>query len=116
MRLIDADALKADLKQYFSDGVLDGVSAKVTFNQIMHDIDNAPTVITCEACKNKGNERECVDCHDYSCFVQYEPRPQGEWVAHEDGYNICPYCKNRTAFSYPFCPYCGADMRKGGAE
>ena len=43
-RLIDADALKNDLKQYFTDGVLDGVSAKLAFNQILHDIDNAPTV------------------------------------------------------------------------
>lgn len=43
-RLIDADALKADLKQYFTEGVLDGISAKVAFNQILHDIDNAPAV------------------------------------------------------------------------
>lgn len=43
-------------------------------------------------------------------------RPQGEWIAHEDGYNVCPYCNNKTAFSYPFCPYCGADMRKEGAQ
>lgn len=43
MRLIDADALKEDLRQYFTDGVLDGVSAKLTFHQILHDIDNAPT-------------------------------------------------------------------------
>lgn len=43
MRLIDADSLKEDLRRYFTDGVLDGVSAKLAFNQIMHDIDNAPT-------------------------------------------------------------------------
>ena len=44
MRLIDADALKEDLRQYFTDGVLNGVSAKLVFNRILHDIDNAPTV------------------------------------------------------------------------
>ena len=44
MRLIDADELKADLRQYFTDGVLDGISARLAFNQILHDIDNAPTV------------------------------------------------------------------------
>ena len=44
MRIIDADALKADLKQYFTDGVLDGISARLAFNQILHDIDNAPTI------------------------------------------------------------------------
>lgn len=44
VRLIDANALKQDLRQYFTDGVLDGVSAKLAFNQILLDIDNAPTV------------------------------------------------------------------------
>lgn len=36
----------------------------------------------------------------------------GAWIAHEDGYNICPFCKTRTAFSYPFCPYCGSIMKE----
>lgn len=44
MRLIDGDSLKADLRQYFTDGVLDGISARLAFNQILHDIDNAPTI------------------------------------------------------------------------
>ena len=44
MRLGDLDALKEDLKQYFSDGVLDSVSAKIAFNMILRKIDNAPTV------------------------------------------------------------------------
>lgn len=44
VRLIDANALKEDLRQYFTDGVLDGVSARLAFNQILHDIDNAPTI------------------------------------------------------------------------
>lgn len=44
MRLIDADELKSDLRRYFTDGVLDGISARVAFNQILHDIDNAPTI------------------------------------------------------------------------
>ena len=45
MRLIDADALKEDLTHYFTDGVLEGISARLTFNQILHDIDNAPTIV-----------------------------------------------------------------------
>lgn len=45
IRLIDANALKEDLRRYFTDGVLDGVSARLAFNQILHDIDNAPTII-----------------------------------------------------------------------
>ena len=42
--LISRSALQEELKQYFTDGVLDGISAKLAFNQILHDIDNAPTV------------------------------------------------------------------------
>ena len=41
-------------------------------------------------------------------------RPHGKWIEHEDGYNICPFCKHKTAFSYLFCPNCGADMREEG--
>ena len=44
MRLGDLDDLKEDLKQYFSDGTLDSVSAKLAFNMILRKIDNAPTV------------------------------------------------------------------------
>ena len=44
VRLIDANALKTDLKQYFSDGTLDSVSAKLAFLMILRKIDNAPTV------------------------------------------------------------------------
>lgn len=77
-----------------------------------------------------GMSEICIDCvHQevcrYECYcpsghcndraVADDFRPKGEWIKHEDGYNVCPYCKNRTAFSYLFCPYCGADM-KGGAE
>jgi len=70
MRLIDADALK------------EAVNTKRVvgrFNTIQL-IDNAPTVFDCRSCKNNGNERECVDCHEYSNFVKYEDRPQDKWI------------------------------------
>ena len=44
VRLIDAEKLKTDLKQYFSDGTLESVSAKLAFNMILRKIDEAPTV------------------------------------------------------------------------
>lgn len=40
---------------------------------------------------------------------------QGAWIKHAEGYNVCPFCNNKTAFSYPFCPYCGSDMREEAA-
>lgn len=42
--LISREALIEDLKQYFSDGTLDSVSAKLAFNMILRKIDNAPSV------------------------------------------------------------------------
>lgn len=44
MRLINADALKEDLRRFFPVEVLEGIEPKTLFAQIMHDIDNAPTV------------------------------------------------------------------------
>lgn len=81
MRLIDADALKADLRQYFTDGVLDGISARLAFNQILHDIDNAPTIELDETIIQQVLNPNCQD---------YEP------------------CND---FLFNFCPNCGADMR-----
>ena len=113
IRLIDADALKNDLKQYFTDGVLDGVSAKLAFNQILHDIDNAPTV--------EPLERIGSIC-DENCGY----RPQGEWVVEKTKFgdilhcSICGARPRRSEYGYDlhdkFCNECGADMRKGGAE
>lgn len=44
MRLGDLDALKEELKSYFSDGLLDSVSAKLAFNMILRKIDDSPTI------------------------------------------------------------------------
>lgn len=121
MRLGDLDALKSDLKQYFSDGVLDSVSAKIAFTMVLRKIDNAPTVFSCNACKNMGNERECVDCHDYSNYVHYEERPQGECrtCRHRDPKDKKCDCggQERQGCPFPvsddyFCKF----YEKGGAE
>lgn len=129
IRLIDANALferigqiKPKNKQQYED-----------IGLFMNMITNAPTVFTCNACKNMGNERECVDCHDYSNYVHYEERPQGEWVTERKYYddflkNIiyecsCSVCGARFPFdqipettqdafySFNYCPACGAKTR-----
>ena len=47
-------------------------------------------------------------------------RPQGKWIFHKDFNESCRYgcnqCGNLTNIPSIFCPNCGADMRKGGAE
>lgn len=44
MRLIEVEALKEELRRFFPSEVLEGIEPKTLFAQIMHDIDNAPTV------------------------------------------------------------------------
>lgn len=109
MRTIDADALKKTIDKELEKADLSEYEACVCVSDIYDKcIDNAPTIPQPDF--KEGYKQAILDGKtNFS-------RPQGEWIAHEDGYNVCPYCKNRTAFSYPFCPYCGADMRKGGAE
>ena len=69
--LISRSALKNDLKQYFTVGVLDGVSAKLAFNQILHDIDNAPSV-------EVGYLTNCANCEKVEKIRA--KRPQGKWI------------------------------------
>lgn len=84
-----------------------------------------PAVFTCNACKNMGNERECVDCHDYSNYVHYEQRPHSEWLPmmtkDDYGEQVLGYkCKTcgwlKSHDKMPFCENCGADMREGDAK
>ena len=65
--LISRSALKEDLKQYFSDGTLDSVSAKLAFNMVLRKIDNAPTV--------EPFERIGSICEENCGY-----NPQGEYV------------------------------------
>lgn len=118
MRLGDLDALKEELKQYFSDGVLDSVSAKLAFNMILRKIDEAPSVegFTKEDMSGAYNE-------GYACGSRENERPQGEWKKHGLCFE-CPECHCGCMFTIVdkivygelnFCPNCGAKM-KGGAD
>lgn len=74
------------------------------------------------------NQIDTTDWSDVRLLVEDAPtvepkRPQGEWVI--DGHHIrCNRCNeyicntDREGNKIPdnFCPHCGADMRKGGAE
>ena len=88
--------------------------------------DNAPTVHT----KNDCIMKKCTICpHCDNCDVDengevHNERPQGEWYYSCDKGWECNQCHEivkdmptcmRKAL-YNFCPNCGADMRKGGAE
>ena len=85
--LISRSELKKAVNDFFDNHFKGLVSNElITYAKAVDSaIDNAPTVFSCNACKNMGNERECVDCHDYSNYVHYEERPQDESISLEDG-------------------------------
>ena len=134
MRLIDADALKADLRQYFTDGVLDGISARLAFNQILHDIDNAPTVLHDnysmgyqDGVKKVLSERPIDDLSEYSDKLwkkayergKAEGRKTGHWIKtiSENGVTSAARCSecgfgDNRYMLFRYCPNCGAKMTK----
>jgi hypothetical protein len=69
MRSIDADELKENLKKWFPKFTLDGIEAKTLFNQILHDIDNAPTINVVE----QNEYTSCKGCkyYSYGCLNGY---------------------------------------------
>lgn len=123
IRLIDANALKEDLKQYFTDGVLAGVSAKLTFNQILCDIDNAPTIspspIICNITEEDIKKFKTIwqMATSNGLFAVNEEKPQGEWIntrPPEMSDNIvCSLCGYDSIASFNYCPNCGAEMKEG---
>lgn len=118
MRLIDADNLK-----YKN---LAEVNGKLTYVLTAEEIDNAPTVIWCS------------ETSDGLPLMDLRPRPQGKWIFKDHNYYddrsrrlwakfTCSCCnEQRSFYEIPetigeydtdnFCPNCGAQMVKGGAE
>jgi len=113
VRLIDADALKKDLVKWFPESALGGIEAKTLFKQVLHDIDNAPTV-------NYITD----NCGDRCEFE----RPQGEWIKiTREGIvpveYVCSCCGRKINVDYErsipmsvFYPYCHCDADMRGAE
>ena len=84
-------------------------------------IDIAPAVEP-----EKAKESEIIKTYtkgfDTGVETVKNERPQGEWIDHsEDGYVECPICNCLTNCDgdkdeLHYCWYCGANLRKGGAE
>lgn len=104
----------------------------------MIDVDDLKKRATerCPKCPHKGSvycQQDCdvqatVELIDSAPLVTI---PQGTWKFKENGQLIrfqgkwsyttggnwgCSNCYNYSNHKYDWCPYCGADMRKGGAE
>ena len=96
------------------------IGYSLSYEAILNAIDNAPTVeIPTELCKGCRFLKDCETCEE-------KLRPQGEWIEVDikptpyGGYTCNRKCKRCNYFTKEyrlnFCPNCGADMRKGGAD
>lgn len=122
-RLIDAEELKSGLKQYFSDGTLDSVSAKLAFNMILRKIDEAPTVEITETEIQEVLNKRCMTAVANEYLVAlHGGRPHGEWIIEKNStfefYKKCSNCDapaewldGESQLLSNYCPNCGADMR-----
>lgn len=101
MRLIDAEALKNSLQNFFN-GLVIKNHDKID-EDIYAYIDNAPTI-----------SKESI----IMPFLMANQRPHGEWVVdiNNDDYMVrrgwrCSVCDTRQTYGTPnYCPTCGAQM------
>ena len=75
-------------------------------------------------CGDNYDDTTIVDIINKQPTIEAVPVVHGEWIKEENTW-ICSVCHKENACAYDeilhrftdfFCPKCGADMRKGGAE
>ena len=97
MRLINADALKENIKRYASSNWV------IPCDEVLNRIENSPTVVI----PNYGGQVVPDNLQGW----RYEERPKGEWKL----YGMIYYCSNCGhdcgESGDNFCGNCGADMR-----
>ena len=114
--IISRKGLQEDLRRFFPTEVLEGIEPKTLFAQIMHDIDNAPTVKINDKSLEIAQKSIELGLRVGKAEGKAE-RPQGEWQKVGKYACECSICGESVCGDFMnFCPNCGADMRKGGAE
>lgn len=113
VRLIDANALKEDLEKWFPKFTLEGIEPKTLFNQILHDIDNAPTVKTyCYFCgqTEHGIEEE-MSAKDYNLYLEGYKQGYKQGKKDFSRQGECKSCRHRDPEDKK-CD-CGGQERQG---
>ena len=103
MRLIDADALAAEiLDTYGSDAGSEAVTA------IYGMVINAPGIEVVDECPSDW------DSPEDEIYNELEPVRHGKWIDKSGGiegaWNYCSVCGERAIELYDYCPNCGAKM------
>ena len=102
-------------------------TVKAFIAEVIMTIDNAPTVNTSDA---KYREERDADAYEtgflqghiegYLKAEKNYARPQGEWIYTDNRWGLgdweCNKCHKYSNKDTNFCPNCGAEMQKGGAE
>lgn len=102
MRLIDADALQAELDDYIDDSTLEITDVKELIN-------NAPAVnfmISPDYVTELQNRNK-----ELTKQLEEAERPQDEWIITDIGLARCPFCNCERQYPENYCGYCGADLR-----
>lgn len=112
--LISREALK-EVINYYNHMY---VNPKLAVDDVLKLIDTAPTV-------EAYTEEEVQEIREEVAkeFIANSKRPKGDWnyignavINHSIKICECNQCMKRTYGEPNFCPNCGADMQKGGAE
>lgn len=121
--LISREALKKATKELYNE-TLDAI-VKFGIEKVYELINNAPAVNTYTI-----EDIQEVQHNFLILGAKLAQRTQGEWIKQhgkiymlvtDEGnfvgeFTKCPKCLYDKARGSKFCPNCGADMRKGGAE
>ena len=117
--LISREALKKDFKERLAkcdewiekakdkETRIRASAVKAFIAEVIMTIDNAPTVTP-----------DMAQVLAYESGKASNERPQGEWITDDMTLSAwrCNKCLYATPITHNFCPNCGADMQKGGAE
>ena len=102
MRLIDADALIADLEH------------DVAIDEDMLDYEELTEINRVNIQFDKDCKQNAINLLNHTPTI--EPK-KGRWIDKSNGiegaWNYCSVCGEQAIDLYDFCPNCGADMREG---
>ena len=120
MRLVDADALIADINRFTDWDTVDGITATTVLRQTITDIKNAPTVNVCSEydIENHNCPKFCKVISDTIKELKedgWQPVREGHWILNEWGDFTCEFCDNTPSYhsdvyNMNYCPNCGAKL------
>lgn len=125
MRIIDADALKKTLHNFFAGKVIN--EPTYILRDVFYHIDSAPElgyedgVLLVENATRRAIELEEAYNNGWSDgFSEGEKERTdeiGKWIFHKDYNESCRYgcnqCGNLNNIPHNYCPNCGVKMKKG---